>query len=171
MPKQKIIEEEFRLMNKLKRYDNSVLAFTANEIECSYNPTRFSTKKTILTSLRCIGVLPLAVFAFTAAIILYYNRPQTYSLSSIGLWIIIVLTVFLIVTRVLNFLLEFKEKHCVYLIRQAVWLKEKNMSEKELQLLFDSVRDIMVEARAEKIEGGKLLSLFRRVISQKEKKL
>jgi hypothetical protein len=129
VPKPKVLEKEFCLINRLIRYEKPALIFTANEIECNSKPT--------------------------------------YHL--IGFWIVILFTAFLIIAKIPNVISKAKNRHCIYLVRQAIELKEKNMSDSELQQLFGSAKDLMTEARAQKIKGEKLISLLEKAVRQKER--
>ena len=171
VPKPKMLEEEFYLINRLIRYEKPALIFAANEIECNSKPTYHSNKKNSFSLLRYINIpLLIVIFVFTA-IILYrdYHRFSTYTLF--GFWIVILFTVFLIIAKILNVISESKNRHCFYLVRQAIELKEKNMSDKELQQLFGSAKDLMTEVRTQKIKGEKLISLLEKAVRQKERNL
>ena len=121
--------------------------------------------------LRYINIpLLIVTFVFTAIILSRdYHRFSTYTLF--GFWIVILFTVFLIIAKILNVISESKNRHCFYLVRQAIELKEKNMSDKELQQLFGSAKDLMTEVRTQKIKGEKLISLLKKAVRQKERNL
>jgi len=170
VPKPKVLEEEFCLIDRLIRYEKPALVFTANEIECNSKSTYHSKKKNSLSLLRCINISLLTIVTFVfIAIILYrdYHKFSIYTL--IGFWIVFLCTVFLIIAKILSVISESKNRHCIYLVRQAIELKEKNISGKELQQLFGSAKDLMTEVRDQKIKGEKLISLLEKAVIQKEK--
>ena len=172
IPELKVIKEEFDLISRLTRYEKSALIFTANEIEYKHKPTTYHNAKKISSSLlKHINIsLLIVTLIFTVAILYHsYFRFSIYTL--IGLWIAILFTVFLIIIKFLTAISEFKDKQCLYLVRQTIALKEKNMSDKELQLLFKSAGDLMTEARDQKIKDEKLISLLREALTQKEKNI
>ena len=171
VPKPKMLEEEFCLINRLIRYEKPALIFTANEIECNSKPAYHNNKKNSLSLLKYINIpLLIVTFVFTAIIFYrYYHNYHKFSIYTlIGFWIVILFTIFLIIVKILNVISEVKNKHCVYLVRQAIELKEKNTSEEELQQIFGSAKDLMTEVRAQKIKGEKLISLLEKAVRQKE---
>jgi len=169
VPKPKVLEEEFCLIDRLIRYEKPALVFTANEIECNSKSTYHSKKKNSLSLLRCINIslLTIVTFVFTAIILYREHNFSIYTL--IGFWIVFLFTVFLIIVKILSVISESKNRHCIYLVRQAIELKEKNISGKELQQLFGSAKDLMTEVRDQKIKGEKLISLLEKVVRQKER--
>ena len=169
VPKPKVLEEEFCLIDRLIRYEKPALVFTANEIECNSKSTYHSKKKNSLSLLRCINIslLTIVTFVFTAIILYREHKFSIYTL--IGFWIVFLFTVFLIIAKILSVISESKNRHCIYLVRQAIELKEKNISGKELQQLFGSAKDLMTEVRDQKIKGEKLISLLEKVVRQKER--
>lgn len=171
VPKPKMLEEEFCLISRLIGYGKPALIFTANEIECNSKPAYHNNKKNSLSLLKYINIpLLIMTFVFTAIIFYrYYHKFSIYTL--IVFWIVILFTVFLLIAKILNVISEAKNKHCVYLVRQAIELKEKNMSEEELQQIFGSAKGLMTEVRAPKIKDEKLISLLKKVVGQKEKNI
>lgn len=169
IPKPKIIKEEFEVISQLIRYEKSALIFIANEIECNYRPTSHDTKKFSSFLLRYINIPLLIITLVFIGIILYRDHHRCSGYMLIVLWSTILFIVSLVVAKFLNVISEFKDRQCVYLLRQAITLKEKNVNDKGLQILFESMGNLMIEARNQKIRGERLITLLKEVLTQKEK--
>jgi len=147
VPKIKVLNKEFGLMSWLMKYDKAALIFILNELVYCNN------KKSNWSVLNDIGILPLLSIIILAATFIYYNYYRISIYLLVVLFIAVISILSMVIIEWLNYASKFKNEKCIYLIEETIRLKETDMSEKELQLLFESTKDIMVAFKAHKVKN------------------